>query len=177
LVTIWQLVYIVTLAFIKNSICITLLRIAIEKYHKWVLYATLTISTLVSVIGFIGVLTVCKPVEAQWEMTAAQCASRSVIISLNYLISAGAIVTDWSCAIVPALILWKSQLKTKVKLSVGIVLGLGSLASLSTFARLPYLQYYGDFDNFLCKPLSRKRATVTVNPLLTRTLLQITLGT
>ncbi|KAH6647892.1 hypothetical protein BKA67DRAFT_662639 [Truncatella angustata] len=148
-VMIWQLFYIVSLCFIKNSICITMLRIAINRTHRWALYGTIAVSTGVSLVGFIGMLTVCRPITAQWEAGSGTCAPRSVIIALNYVISAGAIVTDWACAIVPAFILWNAQMRRNVKLSVGIVLGLGSLASISTFLRIPYLKYYESSDNFL----------------------------
>ncbi|KAM0820084.1 hypothetical protein AB5N19_05903 [Seiridium cardinale] len=150
-VMIWQLFYIVSLVFIKNSICITLLRVAIKRAHRWALYITIGLSTAVGLVGFVGMLTSCRPITAQWEAGTGTCAPRSTIIALNYVISAGAIVTDWACAVIPAFILWKAQMKRNVKLSVGIVLGLGSLASLSTFVRIPYLRYYQDSDNFLYK--------------------------
>lgn len=147
----WQIFYVLSLVFIKNSICMTLLRIAIKKSHRWALYITMGLSTAIGIVGFVGMLTVCQPVSAQWITGSGKCAPRSTTIAIHYLISAGAIVTDWACAIIPAFILWNAQMRRNVKLSVGIVLGLGSLASLSTFARLPYLQYYGDSVNFLCK--------------------------
>lgn len=162
-VMIWQLFYVLSLILIKNSICMTLLRIAVNKFHKWALYITMGLSTAIGLVGFIGMLSVCKPITGQWETGTGECAPRSTTISLHYLISAGAIVTDWSCAIIPALILWNAQMKRNVKMSVGIVLGLGSLASLSTFARLPYLRYYGDQNNFLCKLPYRKRQIIRTN--------------
>ncbi|KAI0175038.1 hypothetical protein BJ166DRAFT_587791 [Pestalotiopsis sp. NC0098] len=149
-VWIWQLFYMVSLVFIKNSICITLLRIAIQRAHRWALYITVALSTAVGLVGFIGMLSVCRPIQAQWE-GGGDCAPRSTVVILNYTISAGAIVTDWACAIIPACILWNAQMKRNVKLSVGIVLGLGSLASLSTIIRIPYLRYYNELGDFLYK--------------------------
>jgi hypothetical protein len=148
-VMIWQLFYVLSLAFVKISICLTLLRIAVERRHQWALYTTMGISISVALVGFIGDLSLCQPVSAQWNADGT-CAPRSVNVSLNYTISAGAIVTDWACAIIPAWILWNAQMKRNVKLSVGIVLGLGSVASLSTFARLPYIRYYDGDEDFLC---------------------------
>ncbi|ETS78112.1 hypothetical protein PFICI_10174 [Pestalotiopsis fici W106-1] len=149
-VWIWQLFYMVSLVFIKNSICITMLRIAIQRAHRWALYVTIALSTAVGLVGFIGMLSVCRPITAQWE-GGGQCAPRSTVVILNYTISAGAIVTDWACAIIPACILWNAQMKRNVKLSVGIVLALGSLASLSTIIRIPYLRYYNELGDFLYK--------------------------
>lgn len=146
---IWQLFYVSSLACIKISICITLRRIAVERVHQWAIYVTIAISVVTALIGFFGDLLLCQPVEAQWA-GQGKCAPRYVNVILNYIVSGGAIATDWACAIIPAWILWKTQMKKNVKISIGIVLGLGSLASLSTFARLPYIHYYdGDVD-FLC---------------------------
>ncbi|KAH8666810.1 hypothetical protein BX600DRAFT_436191 [Xylariales sp. PMI_506] len=146
---IWQLVYIPSVVFIKNSICITLLRIAVERAHRWALYVTIGISTAVSITGFVGLISSCRPISAQWIIGAGTCAPRTIVTSMYYVVSAGAVVTDWACAVIPVFILWKSQMRRKVKISVATVLALGSLASLSTFARLPYLQFYADTDNFL----------------------------
>ncbi|KAI0381304.1 hypothetical protein F5Y04DRAFT_280837 [Hypomontagnella monticulosa] len=52
------------------------------------------------------------------------------------------IATDIACAILPAAILWKSQLKLKTKLLVGLLLSFGSLASVCTMIRTPYVKYY-----------------------------------
>ncbi|KAI1866826.1 hypothetical protein JX265_001199 [Neoarthrinium moseri] len=150
-VVIWQLFYVTSLVFIKNSICITLLRISVKGAHRWAIYVTIGVSTMVFLVALIGLITVCRPIQAQWEAGSGFCGPRSVTMALNYVISAGAIATDWACAVIPVLILWKAQMKSKSKVSIGIVLGLGSLASLSTFARLPYLRYYGDDDDYLEK--------------------------
>ncbi|KAH8657792.1 hypothetical protein BX600DRAFT_514342 [Xylariales sp. PMI_506] len=148
-VVIWQLFYITSLVCIKNSICLTLLRIAVEKVHRWALFITLFVSTAVFLVGFIGIISVCRPIEAQWVLIPGACADREITIIINYVISTGAIFTDWACAIIPAFILRKTQMRRMVKLSIGIVLGLGSLASLSTFVRLPYLKTYGIDTDFL----------------------------
>ncbi|KAH9906718.1 hypothetical protein F4778DRAFT_778169 [Xylariomycetidae sp. FL2044] len=147
---IWQLFYVASLLLIKASICVTLLRVTIHTPHRVAIYATIALSVAISLVGLIGLLCLCRPIEGNWIPGAGECAPRSVLIILNYLISVGAIVTDWACAIIPVFILWNAQMKRKAKISVAIVLGIGSLASASTFARLPYLQYYGNNDNFLC---------------------------
>ncbi|KAI1336925.1 hypothetical protein F5Y15DRAFT_392719 [Xylariaceae sp. FL0016] len=147
-VMIWQLFYITSLLFIKASICTTLLRIAVKKTHRIALYVTIGVSIVMTLAGFIGTVTICRPLRATWTPDVGVC-PREVLVSLNYMISAGAIVTDWACAVIPMFILWNAQMKRKVKISICVVLALGSIASASTFARLPYIQYYNHNDNFL----------------------------
>lgn len=146
------MVYFPSLALIKMSICVTLLRIATMRPHRLAIFATMGITVSVALVGFIGDLVICRPISDQWTAGAdgGNCAPRTTFVALNYTISIGAIVTDWACAIIPACIIWNAQMRRNVKLSVGIVLGLGSLASISTFARLPYLKYYGGNIDFLC---------------------------
>jgi hypothetical protein len=152
--SIWQLLYVTSLACIKNSICLTMLKIATQKAHRIALYVTLGLSTSACLVGFIGLLAVCQPMQAAWSVGGQDsCAPRAVVIALNYAIAAGAVITDWACSIIPVFILWNAQMARKVKVSVVMVLSLGSLASISTLTRLPYVYYYGVIDDFFCELL------------------------
>ncbi|KAK1470169.1 hypothetical protein CCUS01_06554 [Colletotrichum cuscutae] len=91
-------------------------------------------SGLSTTVGFIAVVAVCRPMEYTWD---------------NYMISVLAIVTDWTCAIVPTVVVWGLQMKSRVKVSVCAVLALGATASAATIVRLPYLQYYNQVENYL----------------------------
>jgi len=55
------------------------------------------------------------------------CKTLSQIIILSYVVSVVNIITDWVCAIMPAVILWDIQLRRGLKISVGILLGMGAL--------------------------------------------------
>ena len=116
-----------SLCCIKSAICVTLTRIAVDRVHRLVAISIIVVTCATSLVGFIGVLTTCQPVAANWNPTLGHCASPEVITDLSYLVSASSILTDWSAAILPIAILWKSQMKTSVKVSVGIILGLGAV--------------------------------------------------
>ncbi|CAH0046321.1 unnamed protein product [Clonostachys solani] len=80
----------------------------------------------------------------------AICTSNQVIIYISYLVSVSSIVTDFACAILPIFILWSTQIRAWAKFSVAVVLGLGTLASVTTIARIPFLKAYREpEDNFL----------------------------
>ncbi|KAI9157968.1 hypothetical protein HJFPF1_05953 [Paramyrothecium foliicola] len=146
-VIMWQIFYVTSLCAIKCAICITLLRIAIVKAHRIAVYGIVVMTCITSLIGFVGVLTVCRPVSANWEPGTGVCASTDVITNLSYLVSASSIVTDWACAIVPIFILWNTQMKIRTKFSVAIILTLGAIASITTIARMPLLKYYKEPEN------------------------------
>ncbi|KAJ4251053.1 hypothetical protein NW762_011704 [Fusarium torreyae] len=95
-------------------------------------------------IVIIGLFAMCRPISANWDPTAGTCSAPIVITSLSYLVSAAAVATDWVCAILPAFMLYKAQMKKATKISISIILGLGVVASIATIVRLPYIKFYGD---------------------------------
>jgi hypothetical protein len=130
---IWMLMYICSLVLIKSSICVTMLRIAgtnqIYRVSIWVLLGIIIATYLTT---FIGVLLLCSPVEANWNtalVTAgkAKCAGMSAMIGLSYTSTAASIATDMACAVLPGIILWRTQMKLKTKISVTFLLSFGSL--------------------------------------------------
>ena len=70
-------------------------------------------------------------------------------IGIGYFLSASCICTDFVLAILPAVILWHIQLKTRVKVYIIIILGLGALASGATIVRLRFLTRYAEPDRIL----------------------------
>jgi len=64
-----------------------------------------------------------------WDKTivGGKCTSIDPVIDLAYLTSAVNIITDWTCAILPAFIIWDIQMSMKMKLSVCLMLGMGVL--------------------------------------------------
>ncbi|KXH65117.1 hypothetical protein CNYM01_04838 [Colletotrichum nymphaeae SA-01] len=130
----FQITYAWSLPFIKASICFTVFRITNGRRYRTILWAVMIASGLSTTVGFIAVVAVCRPMEYTWD---------------NYMISVLAIVTDWTCAIVPTVVVWGLQMKSRVKVSVCAVLALGAIASAATIVRLPYLQYYNQVENYL----------------------------
>ncbi|KAI8682384.1 hypothetical protein NCS56_00361000 [Fusarium sp. Ph1] len=140
----FQTFYCSSLVFIKASICVTLLRIAVIKTHRIITWVTLTASCISTLIVIIGLFAMCRPVQANWDKSAGTCSPPIVITSLSYLVSAAAVATDWICAILPGFMLYKAQMKMATKVSISIILGLGVLASIATIVRLPYIKFYAD---------------------------------
>ncbi|KAL5589512.1 hypothetical protein FOVSG1_011379 [Fusarium oxysporum f. sp. vasinfectum] len=120
----------------ESSICVTLLRIAVIKTHRIIIWCTLTFAILSTSVVIVGVFLICQPISTAWGHTGT-CAPTVVIASLGYLVSAGAVVTDWVCAILPIFMLYKSNMKLATKIGVSAVLGLAALAALCTIIRLP----------------------------------------
>lgn len=134
---------------IKCSISSSLLRIAESKlWCRRILYGIIWLSTISGLVSAILILTVCQPIPALWGEAEGTCnATRNS--SIGYFISACSIITDWTLAILPAILLWSIQLKRRVKVSVVFILALGAAASCFTIVRLRFLLLYDDQAEFL----------------------------
>ncbi|KAF5009349.1 hypothetical protein FDECE_4447 [Fusarium decemcellulare] len=160
-VWLFQIFYCAALVFIKASICVTLLRIAIVPTHRIIAWATLLMAIASALIVFISLFVLCRPLPATWT-GEGKCAAPATLAILSYFVSASSLVTDLVCAVLPGFMLYKTQMKTATKVSISFVLGLGAMyvqavvsfvltcvgmltgssASVATIVRMPYIAFY-----------------------------------
>ncbi|KAF6808237.1 cation-transporting atpase 4 [Colletotrichum sojae] len=146
----FQITYAWSLPFIKASICFTVFRITNCRRYRVILGGVMVASMLSTTVGFVAVVAVCRPVSYTWDKSIdGKCAPSTIITAISYVISVLAIITDWTCAIVPTVVVWGLQMKSRVKASFCAILALGAVASAATIVRLPYLQYYNKPQNYL----------------------------
>jgi hypothetical protein len=135
---IWILVYVLALATVKSSICITIMRIASNKVNlRITVYALLAVTWASFFITFIGTLTYCNPVNAIWQpmliLTGkATCAPVKTFIIIGHCATVSTILTDMALVVVPAIILWNTQMKRQAKLQAFGLLSFASIASIIT---------------------------------------------
>ncbi|EXM22781.1 hypothetical protein FOTG_09544 [Fusarium oxysporum f. sp. vasinfectum 25433] len=140
-VWLFQIFYCASLVFIKASICDALLRIAVIPWHRVVAWMTLAMAVICAMIVFISLFVLCKPLSATWTGDG-KCSPPSALAILACFVSASSILTDIICAALPALMLYKAQMKLATKVSISMVLGLGALASVATIIRMPFVLFY-----------------------------------
>ncbi|KAI0379065.1 hypothetical protein F5Y04DRAFT_290547 [Hypomontagnella monticulosa] len=141
----YQVGYILCFPFVKLSICAALLRITTAKRYIIPLWIVIILTVISSLIGLGQVLAQCRPITATWSTdpdARSKCNSGDPIRRVTIVISVLSILTDWVCAVLPAFLLWKLNMKLRVKLSLGFVLALGTLASVATCVRFPYVNKY-----------------------------------
>lgn len=130
---IWMLIYIGALCLVKTSICITTLRIATTMPKlRMAIYALMGLIIATFLATFIGVLLLCRPVEANWDTSIVaegrgECSPITAMLGLSYMSTASTIVTDLACAFLPAIILWQTRMKVSMKILLSVVLSFGSL--------------------------------------------------
>ena len=107
------------------SIGIFLLRIAVDRTHRIILWTALIAIQLYSVYFFFIFTFQCWPVSFFWEQFRGgkgHCIPSELVVNSFYGYSALSCATDWTLSIVPIFIVQKLQMNTKKKITVGIVL-------------------------------------------------------
>jgi RsiW-degrading membrane proteinase PrsW (M82 family) len=113
--------------FIKCAILLTMLRVTHDRYHKITLWIVIAVAIITGLIGVIGGLTVCHPIEKNWDpkATAAECAYGAVLV-IGFVVTALIILTDFACAVLPILVLWNMQMDRKTKVMTWCMLAFGA---------------------------------------------------
>jgi hypothetical protein len=130
---IWILVYVNALATVKSSICITIMRIAsMNKNLRYAVYSLLAVTWASYLITFVGTLLYCRPVSAIWTPSLiasgkGSCAPVETFIIIAHTATVSTILTDLGLVVVPAVMLWNTQMKKQQKLQA---FGLLSFASV-----------------------------------------------
>ncbi|TIA30875.1 hypothetical protein D6C79_09565 [Aureobasidium pullulans] len=138
----FQVLYCASLIFIKSSICVALIRLVVTRRLLYTLYAILALSASYGFIAMMTVLLQCRPLRATWEPSAGTCSNQGIIVHISYFVTACSIATDLACAVMPFVILWKLQMRRRLKFTVAAMLSLGFLASAATIVRIKYLDSY-----------------------------------
>lgn len=123
----WLLVYVVGLALIKSSVCVTLLRVAAaNQTYKIATLSLLSLTLMTFVATFVGVLLLCRPISGNWT-GKGQCTGMSTMVALSYFSTASTILTDLSLAILPGVMVWGTPMNVRQKILIVALLSFGSM--------------------------------------------------
>lgn len=125
-IVMFQSFYLTSLIFVKSSICFALLRIATNRGIRQFLYFIIFLSFCCGFITMVACLAICVPLSASWT-GVGKCAAPYVIKYVAVYTTVSSIVTDFSCSILPYVILWNLQMDRKLKFGLAAILSLGFL--------------------------------------------------
>ncbi|CAG5184112.1 uncharacterized protein ALTATR162_LOCUS10916 [Alternaria atra] len=148
----FEVFYCAAIIPIKLSISFMLIRIASRrKTYIYSLYAVSAMFIVMNLIALLYIIFQCAPVSYAWDTSTpgGKCNPAQTLADIYYATTAINIATDWFCALLPIPLLWNVQLNRNAKLSVGVILGLGALASLSACIRLIYTVNLTSSTNYL----------------------------
>lgn len=117
------------MAFVKLSIAVFLLRIAVQRRHQLILKISMAIVAVWTAGIFFFDIFQCKPVGFQWDYTSegGTCVSGDSIVSAGYAFSVLSVLSDWLYALLPIPMLWSVKMNLHTKIVVVIILSLGIL--------------------------------------------------
>ncbi|KAL2837940.1 hypothetical protein BJY01DRAFT_258195 [Aspergillus pseudoustus] len=144
---IYEATYVIATCLVKLSIGLFLLRFTVERKYTWTLYIILAILLCFSIFLLFFAIFQCKPVSAFWG-NPGTC-NRTGTVKVTYAHSAIISASDWALVILPIFIVSHLNLGFRTKVYVGIILTLGSCASIATLTRFAYIHDLIDPSNLL----------------------------
>ncbi|OBT76822.1 hypothetical protein VF21_04484 [Pseudogymnoascus sp. 05NY08] len=144
--------YILTCMALKLSIGIFLLRIAVVRTHKIIIWTVIIVTEVYSTFFFFLFVLQCRPSAYFWTRYtggSGTCIDPNITVQAFYGYSAISCISDWTVGILPAFMVWNLQMNFRTKLSVAAILAVGCIASTATIIRIPFISGMADISDFL----------------------------
>ncbi|KAK3303502.1 uncharacterized protein B0T15DRAFT_496052 [Chaetomium strumarium] len=124
-----QPLVIMSCAFGKTSIAVTLLRLAPQHCVKVVLWAVTVIMNVLHILVSILLYYRCKDPRVLWDPSVeTTCWPTEVYLYVMYFIGAYSAVTDFILASIPWAVLWKLNMRKREKFGIAFAMSLGIFA-------------------------------------------------
>lgn len=126
----------ITLALMKISICLFLLRIVDTKHVVRGMYALITCITLFTVVSIFLFLGVCRPLRAYWDVGVnGACLSNHQVESVVLAQGILSVISDLILAALPAIFLRNIQIGLRIKVGLCLLMGLGVITAVCCTVR------------------------------------------
>lgn len=119
----------ITCVIAKLSVCITLLRITVDRIHAWIIFGAMTLSVVVGLIFLFFTIFQCNPVDYFWSRLSEKgtCIDKNLLIGIAYLYSVGAALTDLTIGLLPVALIWNLRMNQRTKAAIVGILGIGCM--------------------------------------------------
>ncbi|KAK1779797.1 hypothetical protein QBC45DRAFT_373944 [Copromyces sp. CBS 386.78] len=146
-------VYVLSNMALRLSIGVQLLRIAVSRTHRLIIYTAVTVFQVCSVAFFLLFVMQCLPSKFFWTRFLGdldgKCINPEITVNATYAYSAVSCATDWTLGLLPISLVWHLQMTPRTKLMVAAILALGAVASTATIVRMPYVKDMSNQLDFL----------------------------
>ncbi|KAK1709752.1 uncharacterized protein BDZ83DRAFT_591781 [Colletotrichum acutatum] len=123
-----QMLLFISVAFLKVSICLLILRIKDSKVLKCLLHVIMA-GVLITNFGVVIILIAeCQPIGF-WRGKSAVCWPTHIRIYFIYATIAYSVLTDLICSLLPLVVIWNVKIPRRTKISVCCLMGLGLVAT------------------------------------------------
>lgn len=123
--------YVITSVLVKYMVGIFLLRIITSRWQKILIWIVLGVVLIFNIFYLFIVIFQCSPPDHYWLRILGKqegtCLPKPFISNTAYVGSAINAWGDWMLGLLPIAVVWKLTLRTRDKLLLALVLGLGSM--------------------------------------------------
>ncbi|KAF2266118.1 hypothetical protein CC78DRAFT_559561 [Lojkania enalia] len=139
-----------SMACIKISVALMLLRLETEKLWRRLLWANIVVQLLLGTYNTLSQLLQCIPLKGAWDLLGvvdAKCWSKTAIRDNLICISVVNIITDFIFALIPISFLRKVQRPLRERVIIGILMALGLFAGAASIVKLVKALQFGRTDD------------------------------
>jgi hypothetical protein len=130
------MLYLWASAVSKISIVLALLRLAVRRPHRIILWSILTMVIIISLVFWLLLLLYCLPISYFWARVTSSasgtCLSTELLVVVAFIYSALTVICDIILTILPARLIWALQMRWRPKLTLGMVLSMGAMYGRSS---------------------------------------------
>ncbi|KAF2659888.1 hypothetical protein K491DRAFT_712185 [Lophiostoma macrostomum CBS 122681] len=146
-----EILYVFSNCLLKIALAIFYLRVALQRWHIWVIKLLMAGTVFFGGCYFIMVISQCIPVSEFWNVHPAseKCIPKSATLGLTYALAAINAFADWTFGTLPFLIVWDLQMSVKTKIMVAGILAFAAIGSTGTIVRMKYVHSLTNGPDFL----------------------------
>ncbi|KAL0931423.1 uncharacterized protein CTRU02_214158 [Colletotrichum truncatum] len=132
----------------KTSFALTLLRIATERWMKWLIWFIMISVNVALGLNVLFTWISCWPVEKTWRTasTPGTCWPKTVTMNYNVFTASYSGAMDIVLAIIPWKIIWGLTMTKKEKFGVSLAMSMGFFAGAVSFIKIRTITAIGAFD-------------------------------
>lgn len=115
---------------LKLSIGIFLLRLAVTKTSRIIIYVIIGVVEAYSAFYFFLFVLQCRPSSYFWTQYTGgtgTCVNPKITVDATYAYSAISCVADWGLGLMPIFLIWHIQMDMRTKISVAAILSVGAM--------------------------------------------------
>ncbi|EHK21657.1 uncharacterized protein TRIVIDRAFT_53006 [Trichoderma virens Gv29-8] len=149
-------IYVILSLLTKWIVGTFLLRICPRKrWRQITIWTILAVITVFDLIFLVFAIRTCQPISLQWTRynpipsTVGSCNPTTFATITTYIAAFINVIADWILPALPATLVWKAQIPQREKISIIVLLALGSIASIATIVRIPFARGYLDNPDYL----------------------------
>lgn len=141
---------IIGISFAKTSFCLTLLRLAVQRWHKFLIWGCIISVNLFmwpcGITFFVG----CTPMAKKWDDTIpGHCIDAMPVVYFAVFAGVWSAMTDFVLAVFPWFLVWNLQMRLHEKIGVCVCMSMGVLSGVFAIVKSAYL--IPSFDDYTCK--------------------------